>query len=419
VPRTVLLVDLGHGPIRGADQVTLALIDGIDPTHYRFVLLTCHLALAEACRARGVTVAFEPVRILFVPRPRWRDLVDLVRFARLTMRLIRVENVTLIHSVNGNACIWLFPAALWCRVPLLAHIHNYWSRRMRLLIGAPLADHIVGVAAGVMRGFRNDPVAARRLSIIYSGFDELAAPAMDRGTARAEFGLGDGDVAIALIGYLVSLKRGDVAIAAMRALPPEVAARTVLLVVGDGPERAAWQAQAAGLAVRFTGQRDDVQHLLRNVIDMVILPSDSEAFSIVLLEAAAAGLPRIGSNVGGIPESILDGTDGLIVPVGDAAALARAIATLVRDPVLARHFGEAAQARLRAEFSVAGFLTKFAAVYDAMTASAPAACWARVWRGMRSMWHQVTSRAYAGLLAEPPGRRDTRVLHRSGNGTGS
>jgi glycosyltransferase involved in cell wall biosynthesis len=342
--------------------------------------------------------------MLFAPRPRPRDLLDLVRFARLAARLIRTHKVALIHAINGNSCVWLFPAALWCRVPLLAHIHNYWSRRMRLLIGAHLADRIVGVAEGVMRGFRNDPVAARRLSIIYNGFGELTALATDRATARAEFGLDGGQVAIALIGYLVALKCGDVAIAALRALPPEVAARATLLVVGDGPERAAWEAQAAGLPVRFTGQRDDVHHLLRNVIDMVILPSDSEAFSIVLLEAAAAGLARIGSNVGGIPESILHGVDGLIVPVHDAAALAGAIATLVRDPALARRFGAAARARLRAEFSVAGFLGKFTAVYDELTASAPPACWARVWMGVRSVWFQVTSRAYAGLIAEPPTR---------------
>jgi len=403
-PRTVLLVDVGHGPIRGADQVTLTLIDGIDPVRYRLILLTCHLALAEACRARGVPVEFWPVRMLFAPCPRPRDLLDLLRFARLTARLIRAHNVALIHAINGNSCIWLFPAALWCRVPLLAHIHNYWSRRMRLLTGAHLADRIVGVSEGIMRGFRNDPVAARRLSIIYSGLDELTAPAMDRAAARAALGLDADRVVIALIGYLVALKRGDIAIAAMRALPPEVAARATLLVVGDGPERATWEAQAASLPVRFTGQRDDVHHLLRNVIDLVILPSDSEAFGIVLLEAAAAGLPRIGSNIGGIPEAIRHGVDGLIVPMRDAAALAGAIMTLVRDPALARRYGEAAHARLREVFSVAGFVGRFTAVYDELTASAPPSCWARVGMGIRSTWFQLISRAYAGLLAEPPER---------------
>ena len=187
-PRTVLLVDVGHGPIRGADQVTLTLIDGIDPARYRFILLTCHRALADACRARGIPVEFCPVRMLFAPRPRPRDLLDLAYFARLTARLIRTHDIALIHSINGNSCIWPFPAALWCRVPLLAHIHNYWSRRMRLLhrraAGRPHRRRLPPASCG---GFRNDPVGgARRLSIIYSGFSPAGAGRRARGVRPGE-----------------------------------------------------------------------------------------------------------------------------------------------------------------------------------------------------------------------------------------
>jgi len=65
---------------------------------------------------------------------------------------------------------------------------------------------------------------------------------------------------------------------------------------------------------------------------------------------------------------------------------------------------EAARARLREAFSVAGFVRKFTAVYDEMTASALRSGWARVWRAVRSSWFQITSRAYAGVLSEPPSR---------------
>jgi glycosyltransferase involved in cell wall biosynthesis len=398
--RTVLIVDIGEGPLRGADQVTLTLVDGLDPGSWRFVVLTNHPVFAEACRARGVPVVLHPIRMLFVPRPRLRDLADLWRFARLTAQLIREHKVALIHSVNGSSCIWLFPAALWCRVPLLAHVHNYWSRRMRLLTGVHLADRIVGVCEGIMRGFRNDPTCAGRLSIIYNGFDALKAPVVDRAAARAAFGLGPDRVVVALIGYLVALKRGDVAIAAMRALPPDVAARVTLLVVGDGPERARWEAEAAGLPVVFVGQRDDVHHLLRNVIDIVVLPSDSEAFSMVLLEAAAAGLPRIGSNVGGIPESILDGVDGVIVPVGDAVALAGAIARLASDPALARRYGCEGHRRLREELSTTTFLLRFGAVYEELAGTSERSRLARIWTALASGLNQVKSTGYSGLRSD-------------------
>ncbi len=115
---------------------------------------------------------------------------------------------------------------------------------------------------------------------------------------------------------------------------------------------------------------------------------------------AAAGLPRIGTNVGGIPESMLHGEDGLIVPLHDAAALAEAIATLVRDPALARRYGEAARERLRAEFNVAGFLDKVTVVCDELAASAPPSCITRAWMAICSTWFQLTSRAYAGLTSD-------------------
>ena len=397
MPRTILVVHDGHGPIRGSERVLLTLFDGIDPARYRFAVLTNHAALADACRERGIPTEVAPIRLLFASWPRPRDLIDLFRYAARTVRLVRAHDGVLIHANTATSCSWLFLAALWCRVPLLAHIHNVWNHRLQLLCGMHTADAIVGVSEGVVRNFRNDPIAAGRLHIIYAGFDGLTAAPMDREQARAAFGIGSAQLVIALIGYLVALKRGDVAIAAMRALPPDVAAQAVLLVVGDGPERHRLEALASGLSVIFAGQRDDVPHLLRNVIDIVMLPSDSEAFGLVLLEAAAAGLPRIGSNAGGIPEAIRHEVDGLIVPVGDAAALAGAITALVRDSVLARQYGEAARARLSTDFSVAEFLGRFTALYDDLRTASKPSRRARACRAIRSAWHQVMSHGTPGL----------------------
>lgn len=404
-PRTILVVHDGHGPIRGSERVLLTLLDGIDPARYRFVVLTNHDALAEACQARGIPTEMASFRLLFAPWPRPRDLIDAFRYAARVARVVRVHDVALIHANNASACSWLFLAALWCRVPLLAHIHNYWNRRMQLLCGMHCADAIVGVSEGIMRGFRNDPVAAPRVRIIYTGYDGEEVALVDRVEARAALGLRADQVVVALIGYLVALKRTDDAIAAMRALPADVAARAVLLVVGDGPERARLEQGAQGVPVVFVGQRNDVPHLLRNVIDIVILPSDSEAFGLVLLEAAAVGLPRIGSDIGGIPEAIRHGVDGLIVPVRDVAGLAAAISALVRDPALARRYGEAAKARLHAEFSVAGFIVRFLSVYDDLTQAAPPSRGHRIGAVLRSIGSQATSRAYAGMRTTAPDSR--------------
>ena len=280
---------------------------------------------------------------------------------------------------------------------------------MRLLIGVHCADRIVGVCEGIMRGFRNDPISAARTLVIYNGLDGLTAPVMDRGLARAALELGPDRVVIALIGYLVALKCGDVAIAAMRALPPDVAARATLLVVGDGPERAAWEAQAEGLPVLFAGQREDVHHLLRNVIDIVILPSDARGIQYRFAGGGGGGVAS-GWQQCRRDTEVDPGRCGWADRSGGRRGGAgRGDDDSGADPALARRYGEAARVRLRNEFNVAGFLGRFDGVYGEMTGAAPAACGVRLWRAMRVFRRQIRSHAYAGLLSGPPEESNRRT----------
>jgi glycosyltransferase involved in cell wall biosynthesis len=89
-----------------------------------------------------------------------------------------------------------------------------------------------------------------------------------------------------------------------------------------------------------------------HALDAFAMPSIWEGFGIVLLEAMAAGKPVVASRVATIPEVVVDGETGLLVPAGEAAALAEALASLALDPDLARRMGEAGRARLQRHFSV-------------------------------------------------------------------
>ena len=99
-----------------------------------------------------------------------------------------------------------------------------------------------------------------------------------------------------------------------------------------------------GLAgrVHFLGQRDDIPDLLA-ALDIFVLPSHSEGVSLALLEAMAAGLPVIATAVGGLPEVVTDGVNGLLIPPQDPEALAQALARLLDDPALAKKLGENAR----------------------------------------------------------------------------
>jgi len=122
-----------------------------------------------------------------------------------------------------------------------------------------------------------------------------------------------------------------------------------LVVVGDGPGRARYEAQARelGLDVRFTGalRRERVDWLA--TADLLVAPTTIASFGITLLEAMAAGVPVVASDIDGFREVLCDGREGLLVDTADAPALARAVAGLLRDPDRRRALGEAGRRTVR------------------------------------------------------------------------
>lgn len=130
-----------------------------------------------------------------------------------------------------------------------------------------------------------------------------------------------------------------------------------LLVVGDGPDRAALQALAMSLGIadstEFAGAvaHEDVPAQL-NRLDIYAAPSrlDSESFGVAVIEASACGLPVVVSDVGGLPEVVRDGETGLVVPRDDVAALQRALTRLVLDPSLRAALGRQGRAHVQQHY---------------------------------------------------------------------
>jgi 2-deoxystreptamine N-acetyl-D-glucosaminyltransferase/2-deoxystreptamine glucosyltransferase len=149
---------------------------------------------------------------------------------------------------------------------------------------------------------------------------------------RADLGL-DGPV-LAFAGRLTAQKALDVALAALAQV-----SGVGLVVLGDGPERASLERRAAELGlngrVRSLGsaERSDVLRLFRGC-DAALLPSAWENFPHTVVEALAVGTPVLATSVGGVPEVVHDGENGLLVPAGDAAALSAAIARFFAEPGL-------------------------------------------------------------------------------------
>jgi L-malate glycosyltransferase len=141
----------------------------------------------------------------------------------------------------------------------------------------------------------------------------------------------------------------------------------VMVMVGEGPDRAACEARARALGVRdrvrFIGAQADVESILP-VADLFVLPSEFESFGLAALEAMACGTPAVAFASGGIPEVVRDGVDGVLVPPLDDAALARGILDLLGSPERLAVMREAARAGAVERFSPARVVPLYEAVYS-------------------------------------------------------
>jgi glycosyltransferase involved in cell wall biosynthesis len=117
--------------------------------------------------------------------------------------------------------------------------------------------------------------------------------------------------------------------------------------------------------VWLPGARADIAAVL-HTFSIFALPSLAEGTPVSMLEAMACGLPVVASRVGGIPEVVDEGVQGLLVPVGDIAALTDALARYAQDAGLRATHGAAARARVEDRFSLRAMVTAYGALYDGL-----------------------------------------------------
>jgi glycosyltransferase involved in cell wall biosynthesis len=163
-----------------------------------------------------------------------------------------------------------------------------------------------------------------------------------------------------------------VLLSAIPQLPLAIRDRVLVLIAGDGPEKDALKAQAEALhiadRVRFLGHRDD-RWSLYAAADIVVLPSiGHEDMPIVIIDAMAASRPVVASRVAGIPEQVVDGGTGRLVPAGDSASLSEAIGDMLCDHERRAAMGSAARDRYEAKYTPRGFVDAYRRLYTAVLA---------------------------------------------------
>jgi L-malate glycosyltransferase len=355
----------------GGQRQLHALATGLQRRgHQSWVVARFGTLLAEALIRDGIPVV--PVSPAF----EWDPVA--VNRVRVLLQRVRPD---VVHAHAGHAVAIAALATAGTEVPLLV------TRRVALpLRRNPLSRwkyarpaRFIAVSHRVRSVLRTGGVAADRISVVYSGVDVARAATPARAATLRGLGLDPGRPLVVMVSSLVPPHKDPetflVAIAAVRSCGGDVQA----LLVGEGPLAAATNRMRdrLGLAgsVRLAGFRGDAVELLA-AADVAVLSSRDEGLGTTLLDAMVAGVPVAATAAGGVPEVVRDGVDGLLVPVGDGAALGAAIRRLLGERDVRTALVAAARERVK-RFSIDHTVDGTLEVYGSLERSGHGGRWGR------------------------------------------
>lgn len=342
------------------------LKDKIQPTVF------CLDAIGEL----GRQLQAEGVEVLCLQRRPGRDF----RVARRMAQLLTARRIDVVHAHQYTpffyAALARVLAGLRPRLILTEHGRHYPDRVQPLrraanrLVLDRLANAVNAVCGFSARRLRDvDGFAGRRIEVIENGIElERYSAGENRADCRRRLGLDPERRYLVHVARCHPVKDQATLLRAFREIA-QVRSDVDLLFAGDGAVRPDLETSARQLGIeartQFLGTRSDVPELLK-ASEVFVLTSLSEAASLTLLEAMAAGLPVVVTAVGGNPEIVRDGREGLLVPRGDFAAVARAILKLLADPGLASRLGTAGAARVRQHYRLERTIDRYFELYRSL-----------------------------------------------------
>ena len=350
-PRLLLVVTLAEagGAQTYAAQLAAGLAGRFDVT------VAAHGTgpLRDAAARAGVR--FIPLRNVRRAVSPWRDPLGLLELTTICRR----ERPDIVHANSSKAGLLAMLAAYVTRVPIRVFTVHGWAFRWHSGFSATLylwcerltgrlATRVVCVSESELHAGLAAGTCGRQKTVVIHN-------AVDAGRFMPA---AEDDGRVPTVVSVTRLKPPKDALVLLRGIARLNGSAFRTRIVGDGPERERVEAERRSLgledAVELLGERRDVPALLA-AADIFVLSSRSEGMPVSILEAMAAGLPVVASNVGGVAELVVDGETGFLTAPADEAALASALGRLLADPDLRRRMGAAARARVEARFDLAAF----------------------------------------------------------------
>lgn len=355
----------------GAEQVILALCRHSSRFGYDASLAVTHdrqdapPALCSAARANGIDVAVIECRNRFDPRG-----------FRALRALVDESGIDILHCHGYREDFYALTSRARTRKVTTNHLWKRTTPMLRLYAAVDSwlmtrFDRVVAVSREISSELESSGFSAPQLAYIPNGVDvDLFEPREESRASlnarKRELGIDGSSAVLTTTGSLTEEKGHRYLFEAVSGLADRRSDLRVL-IVGDGPERAALLELVGKLgieqAVRFVGRREDIADIL-SVTDVFALPSLKEGLPIALLEAMASGTACVATDVGDVGHVIEDGVTGLVVPKASCDELGDAIHRLIEDPSLRARLGAAARQRAVERFSSVRMAESYCALYD-------------------------------------------------------
>lgn len=349
--------------VGGSQRQIVHLMRGLDRTRWEPTLLFFRRPsfLVDELREAGI-------RCIHMPK---QGRVSPLFVFRL-WKLLRSERFELIHAYSLTAELWirallpLLPATRFvASVRGLCLVYPDWQWRLKRWILGRADAVIANARAGADVTAQRTSCARARIDIVPNGIDMLEPiNASQVASARRLHDMPEGKAVALFVGRLVVEKNLPLLIDAMAQI--NARQRPLLLIAGDGPLAMTidGQIERLGLSgdIKRLGERSDSRWLMQ-IVDFLVLPSREEGLSNVILEAMAAQLAVLASDVGGNPELIEHGRTGLLFASGDCVALAANLQELTINSDLRQRLGSAARIHAKQHYSLQALVEQTEAVY--------------------------------------------------------
>ena len=383
--------------VAGSEKHLLTLLESLDKAKYQVAIIL----LVERDKPLDDYVRRFEEGGVQVKQVLIRRDVDPLLVWRL-YQLVREGNYDLVHTHLIHADLYGALAAKCAGVPIIVSTkhndnafrhHPFYAFLDRL--ASKFADKIIVISDHLKRFFdETEGLDRAKMTRIHYGLDAAWVEDQSSRTTRPisvqeELGVPPDTPLVGIIARL-NPQKGHTYLLAAFAEVVESLPEARLLIVGDGNLRGDLERQTRELRitrrVTFTGWRDDIRRTMAD-LDLLILPSLWEGFGLVLLEAMMMGKPVVASRVSAIPEIVVDGVTGLLVPPRDQEALAKAIIALLQDKERAEAMGQAGRERVERYFTVARMVQQTETLYEELVREKMGLEWVE-----RAGWQLVENR---------------------------